>query len=283
MIHPGAPAHRRGLIDRIADRFHISPREALIALLPVVLLLVLVGYIAQRFVRPAPPTTIVMTVGLPGGAYDEFSKRYRKILARSGITLELHRSTGAVENYERLRRPAQGGETRYDVGFMQSGIGTVEQAPNLETIAGIYYEPVWLFSSRIDMLERLSDLKGKRISVGIPGSGSRRLSLQILAAAGVNGGNATLIESAGPDAVKGLQNGTIDIAFLIGAPESPFIRSLFQSSLQIVSVAQSEAISRYFPTLTPLVLPQGAIDLAGDKPSHDVKLVAGTSNAGCAR
>ena len=259
---PDASPAPHGLIERIADRFHISPREALIALLPVVFLLVLVGYIAQRFVRPAPPSTIVMTVGSPGGAYDEFAKRYQKILARSGVTLELHRSSGAVENYDRLRAPVAPGEVTYDVGFIQSGIGSVDEAPHLETIAGVYYEPVWLFSLRIDSLQRLSDLKGKRIGVGVPGSGLRRLSLQMLAAAGVNESNATLVEQNGPDAVKALQDGKLDIAFLIGAPESPFIRSLFGSSLQIVSLAQSEAIARYFPTLTPLILPQGAVDLA---------------------
>ena len=274
---PDAQSTRRGVIERIADRFHISPRESLIALLPVVLLLVLVGYIAQRFVRPAPPSTIVMTVGGPGGAYDEFAKRYQKILARSGVTLELHRSSGAVENYDRLRKPAEPGEVNYDVGFIQSGIGSVEEAPHLETIAGVYYEPVWLFSSRIDSLQRLSDLKGKRIGVGIPGSGLRRLSLQMLAAAGVNESNATLVEQKGPDAVEALQEGKLDIAFLIGAPESPFIRSLFGSSLHIVSLAQSEAIARYFPTLTPLVLPQGSVDLADGRPAHDVKLLAATS------
>ncbi|MGI9026655.1 MAG: TAXI family TRAP transporter solute-binding subunit [Burkholderiaceae bacterium] len=274
---PHAATTRRDLIERIADRFHISPREALIALLPVVLLLVLVGYVAQRFVRPAPPSTIQMTVGNPGGAYDEFAKRYQKILARSGVTLELHRSSGAVENYDRLRKPVEPGAVNYDVGFIQSGIGSVDEAPHLETIAGVYYEPVWLFSLHIDALQRLSDLKGKRIGVGIPGSGLRRLSLQMLAAAGVNENNATLVEQNGPDAVKALQDGKLDIAFLIGAPESPLIRSLFGSSLHIVSLAQSEAIARYFPTLTPLVLPQGAVDLADGKPSHDVRLLAATS------
>ena len=274
---PDAPSTHRGLIERIADRFHVSPREALIALLPVVLLLVLVGYIAQRFVRPAPPSTIVMTAGSPGGAYDEFAKRYKNILARSGVTLELHRSSGAVENYDRLRAPAKPGEVSYDVGFIQSGIGSVDEAPHLETIAGVYYEPVWLFSAHIDSLQRLSDLKGKRIGVGIPGSGLRRLSMQMLAAAGVNENNATLVELNGPDAVTALQNGKLDIAFLIGAPESPLIRSLFGSSLHIVSLAQSEAIARYFPTLTPLTLPQGAVDLADGRPVHDVKLLAATS------
>ena len=268
---------RRSLVERIADRFHISLREAMIALLPVVFLLVLVGYIAQRFVRPAPPSKVVMTVGSPDADHDEFAKRYQKILARSGVTLELHRSSGVVENYDRLRAPVKPGEPSYDVGFIHSGIGSVDEAPHLETIAGVNYEPIWLFSSRIESLQRLSDLRGKRIGIGVAGSGLLRLSRQMLAAAGVDQSNATLVELIGRDAVKALQDGQLDIAFFIGGRESPVIRSLFESSLHIVSLAQTEAIARYFPALTPLVLPQGAVDLADGRPAHDVKLLAATA------
>jgi TRAP transporter TAXI family solute receptor len=274
---PVPPIKPRSWLERFSDRFHLSVRESVITLIPVILLLVLVAYVAQRFVRPAPPSTIVMTVGSEGGAYDEFAKRYRSILARSGVTLELHRSSGAVENYERLRSDYNDDGVRYDVGFIQSGIGSIEEAPHLETIAGVYYEPVWLFSPHTDTLTKLSDLVGKRIGVGIPGSGLRRLSLQMLNAAGVNETNAKFVEAAGADAAKMLSDGQLDIAFMIGAPESPFIQSLFKGPLHIVSLSQSEAIARYFPTLTPLVLPQGAVDLADGRPAHDVKLMAATS------
>ena len=130
-------SRRRSLVERIADRSQISLREAVVALVPIVFLLALVGYVTQRFVRPAPPSKIVMTVGNPGADHDEFAKRYQKILARSGVTLELHRSSGVVENYDRLRAPVKPGEPSYDVGFIHSGIGSVDEAPHLETIAGV--------------------------------------------------------------------------------------------------------------------------------------------------
>ena len=52
---PAVPVRRRNRFERIADRFHFSWRDTLVTLVPVVLLLALVGYVAQRFVRPAPP------------------------------------------------------------------------------------------------------------------------------------------------------------------------------------------------------------------------------------
>lgn len=272
-----APRATASLRWRVLHRLSISPRETLIALLPGLIVLALVGYVAQRFVRPAPPSTIVMTAGSAGGAYDAFAQRYRAILAKSGITLELRPSSGAVENYDRLRAPPGDDGVAYDVGFIQSGIGSADEAPDLEAIAGVSYEPVWLFSQKLDTLARLSDLKGKRIGIGMPGTGLRRLALQMLHAAGVDEKNATLVEAAGRPAADALAKGDLDVAFLIGAPESPFIQELFKGPLRIVSLAQSEAIGRYFPTLTPLVLPQGAVDLAEARPPHDVKIVAATS------
>ncbi len=282
-VPPPEPDRPRGestpgrALSRMAGRLHLSWHDTLVTIVPAILLLAVVGYVAQRFVRPAPPSRIVMTVGSADGAYDEFARRYRTILARSGVELELHPSSGAVQNYERLRADAPVDGVVYDVGFVQSGIGSSEEAPHLETIAGVYYEPVWLFAPDIDRLAKLSDLAGKRIAIGVSGSGLRRLALQMLAAAGVTAQNATLVEVAGNEAAAMLDDGELDIAFIIGAPESPFIQSLFKGRLHIVSLAQSEAIARYFPTLTPLVLPQGAVDLATGRPDHDVKLMAATS------
>ena len=270
------PGRRRGWIERLGDFLHLSFRDTVITLVPVVVLLLVVGYVAARYVRPAPLSRIVMTTGSAGGAYDAFARRYQAILARNGITLELHASSGAVENYERLKSDDPHG-IRYDVGFIQSGIGSAADAPHLEAIAGVYYEPVWLFSTRFDHVDRLSDLVGRRIGVGIPGSGLRRLSLQILAAAGVRSDNATLVEIAGAEAARALADGALDIAFIIGAPESPLLQSLFKGPMHVVSLAQSEAVAKHFPTLTPLVLPQGAIDLATSRPAHDVSLVSATS------
>ena len=49
----------------------------------------------------------------------------------------------------------------------------------------------------------------------------------MLAAAGVDESNATLVELIGRDAVRALQDGQLDMAFFIGGRESPII--LFSS------------------------------------------------------
>ncbi len=59
-------------------------------------------WIAYQFVQPAPPDRIVMSTGRKDGAYYLFAQKYRDVLARSGITLEIRTSAGSLENVERV-------------------------------------------------------------------------------------------------------------------------------------------------------------------------------------
>jgi hypothetical protein len=44
--------------------------------------------------------------GIAGSGYDNFARRYARILARDGIDLEIRNTAGAVENLDLLRDPA---------------------------------------------------------------------------------------------------------------------------------------------------------------------------------
>ena len=72
----------------------------------IVLALVVAALVAiVAILHPVPPRTVVMTTGPEGSAYVEISERYRAVLARDGIELQLRPSAGAVENLARLQHP----------------------------------------------------------------------------------------------------------------------------------------------------------------------------------
>lgn len=87
-----------------AKFFAISWRDLALPLGPMVLLTLAAAWAAYHFVRPAPPDTITITTGVEGGRFRTAAERYRQILARNGITLQILPSEGSVEN---LRRPAK--------------------------------------------------------------------------------------------------------------------------------------------------------------------------------
>lgn len=83
----------------------ISWRDLAVTLGPILLLSIFAIWISFRFVRPAPPDTIVITSGPDGSFFRNAAERYRKILARNDVNLEILPSNGALENVKRLSDP----------------------------------------------------------------------------------------------------------------------------------------------------------------------------------
>ncbi|MBI4203921.1 MAG: TAXI family TRAP transporter solute-binding subunit [Betaproteobacteria bacterium] len=254
---------------------HISLRDLIVAIAPLVLIVVAAFWIAYQFVKPAPPAALAMTTGTEGGAYRAYAERYREILARDGITLELRPSSGSIENLRRLADETSG----VDVGFIQSGSGAAADAPGLVSLGSLYYEPLWVFYRGNVVLDRLSQLKGKRVAIGPEGSGIRKLALQLLSANDAEQQPTTLLDLGMAAAAKALQKREIDAAFIIAGPDSAVVQELLRADgVRLMSFSQAIAYTRLFPFLSSVVLPQGAIDLARNIPGRDTTLLAPTAN-----
>jgi len=244
-------------------------------LLPAVAILAAAFWIALQFVQPAPPKKVVMSGGAEGGAYEGYAAQYRDRLAGDGVELELRRSAGSVENLKRLMDENSG----VSIGFVQGGIAKAGDDENLMSLAGLYYEPLWVFYRGDAKLDHASRLRGRRIAVGPEGSGTRPLALQVLALAGIDTRNTTLLDLDANRAAEALARGQIDAAMMIADTDSPPVaRLLHDKSVRLMSFAQAEALTRHLPFLSHVVLPEGGIDFAANLPSRDVHLIAPTAN-----
>ena len=116
---------------------------------------------AYQFVGPPPPDRITIATGSRQGAYFAFAERYREILARDGVTVEVRETQGSVENIALLESPDSG----VDVAFVQGGTGSYATGDELVSLASLYYEPMWVFYRRGMPHERVIDLIGKRVSL----------------------------------------------------------------------------------------------------------------------
>src|SRR5439155_23540551 len=80
-------------------------------------------------------------------------------------------------------------------------------------------------------------------------------------------------------ATAGFLNGDLDAIVFASAPESLMVQMLLQTpGVKLMDFAQSEAYSRRFAFLTPVVLPQGVVDLARNMPASDMRLIATTTS-----
>ncbi len=244
--------------------------ELLLTLGPAIVVTILAFLLALRFMPPPPPKQVVITTGSETGGYYAFGKRYAEILANHGVTLHVQTSAGSIENLERLREP----NPSVQIGLLQGGIGNSETAPDLLSVGRVFHEPLWIFY-RGPTTDRLADLAGKRIAVGGDGSGTRALANDILKAARVTASNATLLPLTGQPAVAALRKGEIDVVFLALAPQAPLIQELVtDTSIKLMSLAQAEALTKVFPYLARLTLPQGVFDIAANIPDRDISMVA---------
>ena len=150
------PEHGTAVIDRIAPdsvgrgldhRQHVtSVRDYLqVSRVRVVIALAILASLCVAFLllRSLPPRTIVMVTGPEGSAYAEVGPRYREILGRAGIELKLLPTGGEFENLARLGDPRSG----VSVGFIQGGITTQKESPDLVSLGAIFYGTSLVISS----------------------------------------------------------------------------------------------------------------------------------------
>ena len=228
-------------------------------------------WLALTLLEPTPPRVVVMTTGTAGSSYAEFGERYREILAREGIEVRLRPSAGAVENLDRLRDAGSG----VSVGFVQGGTTDPQQSPDLASLGTLTYEPLWFFYRDADITTGLEAFRGKRISIGVPGSGTRELATELLARNGVDRDSAEWLEYSAEEAAEKLIGGEIQAALMVTSWESPVVRRLLTADeVSLVSFPRADAYVALYPFLNRLVLPAGVGDLARNRPPTDVLLLA---------
>lgn len=240
---------------------------------------VLIGCIAlwvtYQFVDPAPPKHITMATGGADGAYYAYAQRYREILARDGVTLEIRQSAGSLENIAILESPDAG----VDVAFVQGGTGGYAVGERLRSLASVYYEPLWFFLDEKVAMKVTSDIAGLRISIGPRGSGTRALALALTNDAGIDHSDLMISDLNGQEAVDAMRDGALDMMMLVASPESDLVQALLRTDGVVLrSFVRGDAYTRRHRYLTSLDLPEGALDLSENLPPEDMTLLAATAN-----
>ena len=243
---------------------------------PAGLLMLIAVVVAYQFIKPAPPQHVRIASGGEQGAYFVFAQAYARELAREGIRLEVVPSAGSVENMQLLRQGA------VDAALVQGGVSEQsddEGAVPLYSLGSVFYEPLWLFVRHGLQYRELGSLQGLRVSAGGEGSGTRALSLRLLADNGVEASNTELLQFDDETASRRLRAGQVDAAFFVASPDSPLVRSLLQDvGLHLVSFDRAEAYSRRHRFLTGVTLPEGVVDLRENLPEQDIRLLAPAAN-----
>jgi TRAP transporter TAXI family solute receptor len=237
------------------------------------------------FVEPPPPRKLIMASGARTGAYHRYALEYAKKLQEEGLAIDVRETAGSVENLHLLEQPGSG----VSVAIVQSGVASAGDLLQFYSLGSLYREPLWIFYRGDKQLVRLSQLAGKRIGVGPPGSGTHAIAMRLLAANGLVDSptetdsaarttRAALVQDDVSAAATALQNGDLDAAFFVAAFEAEYISSLLNDRrVRLLSFEQHEAYHRRFRFLSPVTVPAGMANLGENIPSQDIALLAPTA------
>lgn len=192
---------------------------------------------AQEFIN-------ILTGGTSGAYYPigvALSNVYTKALP--GAKIQVQPTKASVENLNLLN--SRKGEVAFTLGDSLSDAwngkadaGFSTKLSSLRAIAGIYSNYIQIVASGSSGIKTLADLKGKRISVGAPKSGTELNARAVLAAAGLTYQDFSKVEYLGfGESVDLMKNRQIDVTLQSAALGVASIRDLANSvDIVIVSV-----------------------------------------------
>ncbi len=189
-----------------------------------------------------------------------------------GLIAVAQTTHGSVDNIAGIaNRTLESGLSQSDIAYWAyTGTGNYagEKAhDDLRAIANLYQESLHIVVRGDSAIQSIADLRGKRVSYGERGSGTRATARVVLDAYGIGTKRVKGAELAIGPATEGLRNGTLDaIVFVGGAPVPALIELARTVPLRLLPVDgdKAETLRRNNPFLTIDLFPAGSY---GDNPN----------------
>jgi TRAP transporter TAXI family solute receptor len=206
---------------------------------------------------------VVVAAGPAGGEYSRF---LTSVIGRMGEfgPIAIAETDGSVENALMIERDeARAGLVQSDVAAAAvtgygifSGTGPLG---HLRAVASLFPEPVHVVVRAGSDIERLQDLKGRRVALGRVASGTRQTAIGLLEAAGIGSDQVVGLEEPSPEvALDELAAGRIDAVIeVVSAPWRQLEIEMYASRLKLLPL-DSETIAQVVAEvhgLLPLEIP----------------------------
>lgn len=206
-----------------------------------------------------------MATGGKGGVYYSLGRVLADILSQyiPYADIEAEETEGMVSNCHRVNtRKADLALVRADIGWNAfQGTGGFREKIPLRTVAVLYPNHLHIVTLRGLSIEKVTDLKGKRVSTGAPGTGTEAKSLRILEAHGLNPNKDIVRERLGPsESASALKDKKIEAYFWDGGLPTASITDLgVTPAIQMKLIGHGDVIpkmkQKYGPAYVKGVIP----------------------------
>jgi len=206
--------------------------------------------------------------GAMAQAITEYAPGIKATAVTSGASVVNARKVGAGE--------AEFGLMQNDVAYYAyNGVEMFKdnKIDKLRGVATLYPEIIQIVTLKESGIKTVYDLKGKKVAVGAPGSGTAVDALQILNAAGIDESNTDIRYLDFKEVADALKDRTIDAGFIVaGIPTSAVSDVAAVREVGIVEVPDEiyQKLKEQYPFYTQVTIPAGTYPGVDE----DVKTVA---------
>lgn len=247
------------MIDRTPDR----PRTRVGACVRIGVLAVAAaaGCVSHAESNRLDRVPLRLTTGNPGGGFYPLGEALARAYRAAGFPVEVHESPGSVRNVEAIQR----GEA--DLGFAFAHVAYVAFAGRLQNaafdrlrgIAVLQPNPLHLVVRQQSGIRSAADLRGRRVSVGPPGSGTALTASLVLQAFGIPPDSMHLDQLAFNDASAELVAGRLDAIMVDASYPSEAISRATRAGAELLAIdgPPVERLRHDYPFLRLMAIPAG--------------------------
>lgn len=222
------------------------------------------GCARQSALPPPPHVVIRLITGTPGGGVLQLAEGLASVYRQSlpNITVETFSSPGAVANIEAiLRNHADLGFVFADVTYT-AFVGRLGEAAapddSIRAIAALQATAVHLVVRPNSPIRTVSDLRGRRVGVGPPGSGTALTAELVLGAFGIALPEVRAEALSFDDAARHIVDGTLDAMFDDAIYPTDAIRMATQAGARLMPLTGPpiDQLRHDYPFFRPAIIPR---------------------------
>ncbi|MEW6424341.1 MAG: TAXI family TRAP transporter solute-binding subunit [Bacillota bacterium] len=202
--------------------------------------------------------------GGTGGTYYPYGGAMAGIINKyvGGVEATAEVTGASVENARLLdSNQAQLGLLMNDVVYKAvKGEKPFEKAIELRTLFVMYPNIFHAVTLEDNSVKAMGDLKGRKVSVGSPGSGTETMSKQVLEALGITYNDFQVFRLSFSENTEALKNKVIDVGiWSVGPPTSSIMDLATTHKIRILSFSPEEMtkVNQKFPYYTETKIPAG--------------------------
>jgi uncharacterized protein len=232
------------------------------------------------------PKFMSIVTGGTGGTYYPLGGSFAEIISdATGIDTNAEVSGASAENMNTLK------DGNAEIAFSQTDIASYAQegklmfegaaVDNVSAIGTLYPETIQIVTTAKSGIKSVEDLKGKKVSIGAPGSGTAANAEQILEVHGIKLDDIQKQDLSFDESTAGIQDGTIDAAFVTAGTPTGAVEGLSATEdVVIVPIEQDkiDALIEKYPYYVKDEVPSGTYKLAEAVPTVAVQAMLVVSN-----